>query len=170
MGYDELHDIAERFWKGETSEAEEQKLKERLCYGEVPDNLQDLADYLRFQDAQRAELSLGDDFDRKMLEEVERRSGRVFQMPQIWKIAASIALLIGFVGLMKVIFDPIEPTGTEIAVEVIDDTYQDPERAYQEVKQALMLVSKKMNKSSSAAQGLSLFNQAEQELQAEPKK
>ena len=165
MGSKELAEVAKRYWEGQCTEEEEARLREHLLYGQVPQGLEDLADYLRYQESQKHSLSLDDTFDRKVLSSIEASNGRVFQLPTVWKIAAGIALLVGAFFMFRSLQGDGLPGSSQTMAEEFQDTYDDPELAYQEVKKALRMVSGGMNEGSTAMNGLSLFHEAKKEVE-----
>ncbi|NND93523.1 MAG: hypothetical protein HKN45_01590 [Flavobacteriales bacterium] len=158
--------LAELFWKGETSEAQEMELREAILYGPESDEHEELKDYFKYAEEIKGSKTLGDLFDVQMMNEIESRSARNSSF-FLFKMAAGIVILLGlFFGLRSVLDD----SGSQIPLDqemVIVDTYDDPEQAYQEVKNALMLVSKNMNQGLSYTGSLGQFDKAKGKIKKE---
>lgn len=159
-----IHQLAEKYWKGECSAAEEQLLKDTLRWGQVPADLEPLAEYLRFQEEQREHLTLDDSFDEAIMQQIANRpKRRRIRLHREWSIAASIALIIG----MSIFFFNQPEADLTAKAEISDefvDTFDNSEEAYREVKKALLMVSSTMNNGMKHSALLGEFDKQQQVL------
>ncbi len=158
----ELNILAEKFWEGNCSESEEKFLRDYLRWNDdIPSEFYDLRDYLSMMNADTEGLSL--DFDQKVLSTIDSSSSRRrLDLKRLYPIAGVAVILFGiFIVTQLGDSDPVEPVAQEI------DTYEDPEKAYEEVKKALMMVSGKMNKGKKYSNELGKFSIAAGQVQAQ---
>ena len=160
MEFHTLQQLADKYWQGECTDQEEQDLTQALLNQEVPAGLEALADYLRFNQAERNSLTLDDSFDEMILQQIQP----TIQKPQklrssrastFFQIAAAIALLMVSSFSVYSLMQPVTPAETEWV-----DTYDNSEEAYREVRKALMLVSSTMNDGMEHTQALGEFHKA----------
>lgn len=99
MDYKYIEQLLERYWQCETSVEEESQLREFFSQGEVPAHLLRCKDLFVYQQVQR-EVGLGDDFDARMLAQVEvpvvkaKRLTVAGRFMPLFKAAAVIALIL----------------------------------------------------------------------------
>lgn len=99
MDYKYIEQLLERYWQCETSLEEESQLREFFSKGEVPAHLLRYKDLFVYQQVQR-EVGLGDDFDARMLAQVEvpvvkaKRLTVAGRFMPLFKAAAVIALIL----------------------------------------------------------------------------
>lgn len=148
--------LIERFWAGDASLEEEHELKMRCKYGEVPEQWQDLAAYFETIDEEEEELTLGSDFDGKILGMLEEKKPRkVFSIKKwVLPIAAAAAVVCIVFMMPESAPEPVSEQPTE----------QEVQKAYKQTQEALFLISSKMNKGKSHARSLNKFNQAQRRL------
>lgn len=137
MDYKYIEQLLERYWNCETSLEEEQILRSFFLRKEIPAHLLRYKQFFAYQEAEK-EISLGNDFDAKLLARIEkpvvrakRLTLRARFMP-LFKAAAMIAVL--FV-MGTVVQRSMESNGTD-AMSVQDayrDTATDPQVAYEPV-------------------------------------
>lgn len=137
MDYKYIEQLLERYWDCETSLEEEQILRSFFLRKEIPAHLLGYKQLFAYQGAEK-EISLGNDFDAKILARIEkpvvrakRLTLRARFMP-LFKAAAMIAVL--FV-MGTVVQRSMESNGID-AMSVQDayrDTTTDPQVAYEPV-------------------------------------
>lgn len=99
MDYKNIERLLERYWQCETSVEEESQLREFFSQGEVPAHLLRYKDLFVYQQVQH-EVGLGDDFDARMLAQVEvpvvkaKRLTAAGRFMPLFKAAAVIALIL----------------------------------------------------------------------------
>ena len=150
----------EKYWKGETSLEEEAQLRRYFQEQEPPAHLRSVAALFQHYDAPPA-LDAG--FDERLKPHL-REEKAVPMWPNLLKIAAVVALfLLGALWVKHAYLDAPAPT----PVAVAPDTYEDPERAYEEAKQALLLVSSLMNEGTQHLTKLEEFDEAQQTIKSQ---
>lgn len=134
--YSHIEDLLERYYNAQTSEAEEQRLKDFFAHEEVPDHLQ--AEKEMFQQLQVPEgleerlskqIDQWDDQEHRTL-----KRHRSFRLQWVG-IAASLLLLIGMGWHLN------NPTPAPRK-----DTCATPEEAYAQAEKALVMLSTALNK------------------------
>ena len=135
--YNHIERLLERFYNAETSEQEEQELKDFFHHEEVPPHL--LAEKKMFLQLQASdtpegmEERLGNLIDQwELSEQKTQKKRRIFHLQWIGSIAASLLLLFGAGWYLQ------EPTRK--------DTCSTPEEAYAEAQRALVMFSTALNK------------------------
>lgn len=132
-------EILERYWNGETSLEEEKWLK--------ANHEGSLFRYLNEEYQVQSNLS----FDKLMnsiealpTDEPVKPRLKIFSLNQwVSAIAACLIILAGAFFILR--SDHVPDTSEQFAMA---ETYEDPEQAYQEVKEALLLISSKINQTS----------------------
>jgi len=159
MEYSYLKQQVEKFWAGECSEQEESTLREYFRYqSEIPEEFNSTKEYLGMLGMEENGLNL--DFDKRVLSIVEAEKNRVINWRRIITSASVAAVLA--IGVFTMVNSENEPN-TLIA----EDTYENPEQAFLEVKKALIMVSNKINKGKSYSKELTNFNAATDQIQAQ---
>ena len=152
-----MNELLEKYWKGETTLEEEAQLRRYFQENEPPAHLRPVAALFRHYEARPR---LGQGFDEQL--EAHLSDGKATVMwPTLLKIAAVVAIFLAGALWLKRSYVAEAPTTAPIAV-VDADTYEDPERAYEEAKQALLLVSSLMNEGTAHLTKLEEFDQAQQ--------
>lgn len=154
MAYNNIEALLEKYWEGETSLAEEQTLRDYFNSGNVDPKFAEVAPMFQFFKATEGN-KLPDDFEAKLIAkletEQEKTSTTFLVKPKqeakhlrlftrIASVAALLAIAIG-VGLFT-----MQPKGLEKEQLAWEDTYEDPEKAYEETIAALKLISEKLNR------------------------
>lgn len=148
--YNHIERLLERFYNAETSEQEEQDLKDFFHQGEVPPHL--LAEKEMFMQLQASdapegmEERLGNLIDQwELTEQKTQKKRRIFHLQWIGSIAASLLLVIG----MSLYFH--EPQRK--------DTCATPEEAYAHAEKALVMFSEALNKGIRPIQDMEKTNE-----------
>lgn len=143
MNLHEIEKLVEKYFAGETTLSEEDKLRDFFSSGEVPEKWNDLVGYFRFF-SQEKEMQIEDaDFDRKVMAKLKTsRLASLIDIRRPWiywisGVAASVLILIA----IFVKFDPFS--------QRFEDTYKDPQAAYTEARKILLYVSSQFNKGTS---------------------
>ncbi len=160
MESQKIDEWLEKYWKGETSLEEEAQLRRYFQEQEPPAHLRSVAALFQYYDAPPR---LDERFDEQLMERLPQE--KVASMwPSLLKIAAVVALfLLGALWTKHAYLDAPAPA----PVAVAPDTYEDPERAYEEAKQALLLVSSLMNEGTQHLTKLEEFDEAQQTIKAQ---
>ena len=163
MEYKDLKILVDRFWEGECSELEESQLREYFRWNDiVPEEFLEIKKYLSL--ASEESSGLGIDFDLKVLKAVEeKQSNRTkrFKLKRMIPYAAAAVVAIGIF-----FFNPNTQADPDDSLVLIEDTYDDPEKAFLEVKKALMMVSSKINKGKEYSNEIAKFSLATDQIQS----
>lgn len=135
MDYKYIEQLLERYWNCETSVEEEQILRSFFHQKEVPAHLLRYKALFAFQEAEK-QIGLGDDFDAKILAQVEkpivkaqRLTLRARFMP-LFKAAAMIAVLFIIGTVMQRSMDEGD-NGIVYGHDEYRETSNDPQVAYE---------------------------------------
>lgn len=114
MNKNEIQRLIDRYLNGVTTPEEEQQLARALLGGNIPDEWKVVRIML-------GELAMGEaEYDTDMAEKASRKKSFVLPVPVRWLIAASVALLIGFVC-----FNSIESNEDNVVAEMKTDKPQE---------------------------------------------
>lgn len=150
MDYKYIEQLLERYWACETSVEEEQILRAFFRQKEVPAHLLPYKSLFAYEDA-AADLHLGEDFDERILSQVERPSVKARRLPMrrrmmpLFKAAAVVAVMLSLGTIAQHSFD--RSRQTDYNYDAYQDTYTDPQSAYGTVSEALQIVSESFQKS-----------------------
>lgn len=144
MESSKIDELLEKFWAGETSDEQEEILRNYFCSGNtIEKRYQDAAAYFISLKSEKERLCLPADFELELMNKIQGGGSSRFLPGSFYRMAASIALVIGVAAAMFYWFN--EESAQPIATQEYGDTYEDPRQAYEEVKRALMMVSTSMN-------------------------
>ena len=148
--------LLRKYWEGKTDLNDEKELKKFFLTKEKNENLP--VDYFKYISKKAAYNPLGAEFDTEILNLIQHENNdkkhKNFSI-KYWYIAASLALVVSASIIFKnEIFSVENPT--EVAEM---DTYQDPEKALEETKKALLFISSRLNQSNEYAMQFSKFEQ-----------
>ncbi|KAA2242469.1 hypothetical protein F0L74_07955 [Chitinophaga agrisoli] len=153
MDYNKIRALLELYWEGETSLEEEEMLRHFFVThtAALPEDLREAAPLFRyFQAEKEQELPAW---------EIPRVAPLPGSRPwQHWmKYAAALLMMAGAgYSVQQYIVRHNELS----AAAWQQDTYQDPEKAYQEAQKALELLSRNLNKGTEQMEKLAYFNEA----------
>lgn len=137
MDYKYIEQLLERYWDCETSVEEERILRDFFAQAEVPAHL---AAYKSLFDYQRAEAEAGlsEDFDARVLAQVEQEETAVYarqltlsrRLRPLFRAAASVAivLLLGLAA-QRSFERPSAPEGWDYGAAGYSDSYTTPQAA-----------------------------------------
>ena len=153
--------LLKKYWEDNASLDEEKELKTHFLHlteSADPDHA-----YFNYLNEKSAENPLGDAFDEEILRQIEpgKRIGKQKNNKlKYFYMAASLALVISLSIIFK---NEINKQSQPIQVAEID-TYDDPEKAFEETKRALQLISSKLNQSAEYASEFSKFEKSQNTL------
>lgn len=155
MEFNNITQLLDKYWEGETSLQEEEQLKQYFSNGKVaPEHLQFQPLFQFFKDEQ--DVMISDDFEKRLLNQIENEPQSKVRnlnwMHSIRSIAAVGIILLGGVF----IFNQINKPAIVNPVAASDDRFSqyeitDEKEAYEATKAALLLLSGKMKKGTSKA-------------------
>ncbi|MFT4660873.1 MAG: hypothetical protein ACI8XB_001142 [Patiriisocius sp.] len=170
MDYHSIKELIRKFWLGETSLDEEGILKEYFSFNQnPPEEFEAASEYFAYI-KQESNITLDDDFDidiMSKIESLESKNGKVIIMKKMWPmlLAACVALMVGITLINYLKDDNGEAMEKIYVEEEFIDTYDDPEKAYANVRAALMMVSSNLNEGVSYAGEIKKFDQAQKEIE-----
>lgn len=153
MDYKYIEQLLERYWNCETSVEEEEILRTFFSQKDVPAHLLRYRSLFTYeQTIKKARLS--DDFDEKILKLIENEEAPVKaktinfsqRLRPLFKAAAVIAILLTLGNAAQNSFTP-QNAQKEYNYDHYQDTYKDPEVAYDQVSYALQMVARGLNDS-----------------------
>lgn len=155
MDYKYIEQLLEHYWECKTSLQEEEILRAFFSQKNVPDHLRQYQALFAYEQTLK-NAHLSDDFDQKILKLIEKeevpvkaKSIRFTQrIRPLFKAAAVIAILITLGNAAQHSFVQ-HNAQKEYNYDHYQDTYKDPEVAYDQVSNALKMVAKGLNDSVS---------------------
>ncbi len=122
MDYKYIEQLLERYWKCETTLEEEEILRMFFSQKEVPANLLPFRDVFVYENNEKKQQVLGDDFDQKLMEMIDEPAhvkARVVTMAHrltpLLKAAAVVAIFLTLGNAAQVAFNNEEQPATETA-------------------------------------------------------
>lgn len=163
MDYNRIKILLEKYWNCETTLEEESLLQEYLSRSDIPEDLKEYAPLFQYYKTERSE-KISEEFDERILNEIEskEKKGKRRYLNLYYKVAAAVILIL-FVVTVHQRFIAVRDKATVL----VQDTFDDPEKALEETKRALLLVSEKWNKGKDNIARLSEFNKAEKIIRNE---
>ena len=163
MDYKGIKTLLEKYWNCETSLEEEAQLRKYFTGQAIHDDFKHFAPLFQYYKSENNKM-VSNGFDKKILEQIERRKkpGKLRHLKIYYRVAAAVILILFFITIHQR-FIAVK----EKATVVVKDTFEDPEKALEETKNALLLVSEKWNKGKSNIVKLSEFNKAEKIIRNE---
>jgi len=156
MDYKYIEQLLEHYWQAETSLEEEEILRTFFNQKDVPAELAQYRALFSYQQQEKAEDALDDDFDSKILSmigEEEPVKARLIPISQrlipLFKAAAIVAIIVTLGNAAQHSFSNNE-ADDDINYANFKDTYQNPTEAYDKVESALQLVSEGISQAQSA--------------------
>lgn len=142
--------LLQKYWQGETSLNEEAALRRFFTEGSVPAHLKAYQPVFAFFVDEQEKESPGSDFEKTLFNKIEERQkaeqrplrvvSRNRKLSPLLRIAASVVLILGLFFVARIYIS------SEQNKWAYEDTYKNPEEAYETVEEALLLVSAKMQK------------------------
>lgn len=163
MEYSRIRTLLEKYWNCDTSLEEEAELRSFFTSKEIPDDLRAYSPLFQYYKKEN-EARISENFDKKVLNLIgnPKKSGKQRFISMYYKVAAAVILILFFVTIHQRFIKVREKATT-----MVQDTFKDPEKAFEETKKALLLVSEKWNKGKNNITKLSEFNKAEKIIRNE---
>lgn len=150
MDYKYIEQLLERYWLCQTTAEEEAILRAFFCQEEVPAGLRKYQALFAYEASEGKAQPLGDDFDARMLAMTEEATPRKAKVVTLWQRltplfkAAAVVAVVVTIGNAAQFSTKEEEAGEGINYSSYKDTYEDPAMAYDQVEDALQLVSEGM--------------------------
>jgi hypothetical protein len=166
MDSKKLEELLKKYWDCETSLEEEAQLREYFRSDSIPEHLKETAVLFRYFEEQKAQ-SLDPRFDKGLVAGLKKTApvggGRLVRLVyNSMKIAAGIAVLLMATYFVRQEIRKDDPVA-------IEDTYDDPQRAFEETKKALLMISKGFGTAEQQAKRINMFNEAQEKVQSPAK-
>lgn len=163
MDYERIKSLLEKYWSCETTLEEEEYLRKQLSRDDLPPDLKEFAALFRYFKAQK-DVKTQEGFEDRIIVTLtnKNRSGKRRYLSIVYKVAAAVILLLFVITIHQRFI-----TVRDKATTLVQDTFEDPEKALEETKKALMLVSEKWNKGKNNIVKLSEFKKAEKTIKNE---
>lgn len=136
MDYKYIEQLLERYWNCETSVEEEQILRIFFQQKELPAHLRRYRSLFTYQEA-AGEMKLGEDFDKRVLAEIERpvvkarRLTLYTRFMPLFKAAAMMILLFTLGGVVKHAAGDDSASGIVYVHDQFENRQADPQVAYE---------------------------------------
>ncbi len=149
MDYKYIEQLLERYWQCETSQEEEAILRTFFSQDELPAHLRKYRSLFAYANNAAKERPLGEDFDSMILAMTEDKPAPVkartitlsHRMMPLFKAAAVVAIIITIGNAAQLPIGGQQEGHDDINYANYSDTYTDPSMAYDEMHDALELVS-----------------------------
>jgi hypothetical protein len=149
--------LLKKYWEGNSSQKEELELKSFFSTKDGSSHKD--AAFFNYLNTKKEDTPLDEGFDHNILESIQRNTSSTGRVNlKYWSIAASLALLL----TAGIIFKYANTQKGRVPQVVVVDTYEDPQKAFEETKKALLFLSSKLNQSSEYAAQLSKFEQSQE--------
>ncbi len=162
MDLHEVERLLEKYWQTETTLEEEQQLRAFFTSGQVPDSLKDAAALFAFFQKEKSK-GLEQNFESTVTNKLKsRHRGKLISMigfGNMARIAAGIVVVVASTFLIRQEIRKRYPAEMQ-------DTFTDPQLAFEETKRALQMISDSFDKAKKEASKVQLLNEAEKKIQA----
>ncbi len=150
-------ELAKKYWEGQTSNLEEKALLNSQLNGVEE------AEKAHFEQLKQfSNLSLDASFEDELMDKINQEKQAVVRqlIPSfVWKVAATVVIGLSTYFLYQPM--PVVEEMTQIAA--LEE--EDPEKAFEMTKQALLLISSKLNKASKVDLPLNKFEETRAKIQ-----
>lgn len=144
MAYNKnIEDLLNKYWSTESDDHEEQLLKEH--FSEAESNDPD-SQYFRFLKSE-AQIKAPRDFSAQVTDLVAESKPKTISLAMRKWMRVAAALIFVILAAFAIRQQTITPSESY----AFEDTFETPEEAYAEARQALLMVSQKMQKTQSIA-------------------
>ena len=155
MDYKYIEQLVERYWQCQTSVEEEAILKAFFSLPHVPEHLQAYKAWFNGEKLLQ-ESKLGGDFDARLLARIEnedvvvkaRRMTWPKRLMPLYKAAAALAIIFTLGNAAQTSFRHPSGAGSDYNYESYKDSYDDPAMAYDQVSDALQMVSQSLSEAA----------------------
>jgi len=150
-------ELAKKYWAGKSTKAEEAALLNSALNGVEAE------EKIHFEQLKQfSKLSLDARFEAELMDKIAPKKealSRQLIPSLVWKVAAAV-----MIGLSTYfLYQPMR--GIEETVPIIALEEEDPEKAFEVTKQALLLISSKLNKASKVDLPLNKFEETRIKIQ-----
>lgn len=162
MDSNTIDQLLEKYWACETSLEEEKQLRDFFRGAVIPESMKEAAELFRFFEEEKVK-SLNDNFEPAVTKRLlQRRGGKVITMVSFTNIARIAAGILVVVVATYFIRQEVRKSYPK----ELQDTYTDPQIAFEETKKALMIISNSFGKAKHEAGKINMFNDAGKKIQS----
>lgn len=162
MDSEKLEELIKKYWDCETSLEEEQQLREYFCGENIPEPWRETAALFRYFDEQKSK-TVEPRFDETVVNRIKalprKREGKVVK----W-VSASLRIAAGVAVLLAAIYFVRQELRKD-QVLAAEDTFDDPQEAFEETKKALLMISKGFGRAEQQVKKINMFNEAQEKIQ-----
>ena len=156
-----IEQLLEKYWMCETSLEEEQQLRDYFRGHGVPESMKEATALFRFFDSEKNN-TLHENFEPAVTKQLrQRQGGKMISMANVNYIARIAAGILVVVAATYFIRQEIRKSYPQ----ELQDTYTDPQLAFEETKKALMLISNSFGKARHETEKIKMLNEAEKKIQ-----
>lgn len=163
--------LLEKYWNCETSLEEEEEIRQHFTANESSGKLHEAGELFRYFDLEKKK-EMDTSFDAKLLNKLRdtqlEGSRQVWMIPWLAQIARIAAIIIVGLSIVFIVQKNWSTTSKEAGVVssslLENDTYEDPQKAYEETVKALRLISAQLNEGKRQTMKLAVFNEAEKTI------
>lgn len=142
MELNQIKQLLEKYYDGNTSLEEEQLLKDYFRYRPVPAELETDKELFLYTSSETKTVLMNSSLEQRLESWIDQQEPqkKTFRLnPWIYRIAGVAAVF----AVVITIYITSKPSKIELSMK---DTYKDPQVAYAEAKKALMYVSQQLNR------------------------
>jgi hypothetical protein len=150
MNTQEVHTLLDKYYRGETSDEDEIKLREYFSEGNIAPEFEDEREIFAFYNYRGKAPGPSENFEKAIISAVDRSEGenpRRFVRRVLYTVISSAAALLLLVASYLLLIRESEPS----------DTFSDPSLAYAETVKILFSVSGKLNTGIGALEPVKKF-------------
>lgn len=154
-------ELEEKYWAGETNLIEDSAIARGIK--ENPEHFSQELKSVFNAKAAVAGMKLDDDFEREFWENIDGKTeNKGFSVYHFMRYAAAGILIFGLAYVFTLLIQTDQSASPdEVAeIEIVEDTYESPEQAFEEAKKALMMASGKLNKGQEKIKEIKRFHDA----------
>lgn len=164
MDSKQIEQLLEKYWSCETTLEEEKALREYFSREQIADGLKESASLFQYFEQQRQQKISDVSFDTTLTRKIQPAQGKMRSLlMSSLRIAAGVSVVVASFWLVRTQMRDDAP-------QEVTDTFNDPQKAFEETKKALQLISKNFGKAEKATSNLNLINEAKDKIQTQDEK
>lgn len=156
MDSDKINELLQKYWQAETSLEEERLLREFFASEPIPEGLSETASLFQYFAIEKRITLKDDSFDKNIRHQIKPK-GKIISIAQMARIAAGLLVVVAATFFIREEVRKAYPDEPE-------DTYSDPQMAFEETKKALMMISNSFGKVQKQASKINVFNEAQEKI------
>lgn len=165
MDSNQLEELIKKYWDCETSLEEEERLRNWFRTHEVPERFKETAALFTYFDDQKLK-STDSQFDKQVVKKLESTAEKS-KTVSLWQTGLRIAA--GVVVVIAAFFFVRKEIIEKHDIATIEDTIDDPKKALEETKKALMMISRGFNTAEQEVKKINVLNEAQDKVKGDKK-